>query len=102
MSAPRATSVGTTPVKIVENVRGAGMTKSRKLVIISVNSDQEGDVYLSFGTRDGLTNATGLTLYKGQALNISPDSPSWQSIADMDIWAVTASGTVSVRIQEVF
>lgn len=103
MSRPAAISVvHTAPVKLVGGTRQNQMSSPRVAVIISVHDDEPEEVFLSFDGNGALTSLTGMPLYPGQSLPIMADSALGKSVLDKEIWAISATQAVNVRIQEVF
>lgn len=111
MAQPKVFQVTTSPEKLVSPISGSGATNSRVAVLLSIMSYEEapdapeiaGPVFLSFGTKAGLTPATGMPLYPGQTLALSPENPTWKAMADRGVWAVADVGGgehVKVRVQE--
>lgn len=103
MIPPVAVAVSATAVQLVIPVGtgggGGNQTLNHKGVSISVHTDQSEPVFLSFGTQKGLTTLTGRPLHPGQTLDIIPGTNAWDGPLNSGVWAIAATGPVSVRVQ---
>lgn len=103
MSLPASIEVvHTAPVKLVGGTRQTNMSSVRLGVIISVHDDEPEEVFLSFDGQGELTSDTGMPLYPGQTMPIMADSSLGKSVLNKEIWAISATQSVNVRVQQIF
>lgn len=103
MIPPVAVAVSTTAVQLVEPVGtggwGGNRTHNHKGVSISLHTNQTEPIFIAFGSAKGLTTLTGRPINPGQTLDIIPGENAWDGPLNGGVWAIAATGPVSVRVQ---
>lgn len=99
MGQPTAIAVThTAPVKLAAS---RDSISPRKGLSIQVASTEPEAVAISWQGKSGLAYTTGYIITPGQGIVIGAGNEMWGSIASSDIWAISSTQAVNVRVQEI-